>query len=68
MARVGRVVVKGWKGEGENRHLELEVFPAKTPVASASGKSMLKATESVRLENGDQLAVNLYEPKPADSK
>lgn len=63
MARVGRVVVGDWKGNGDERHLEIKVFPTKNPVESASGKSTLLATESVRLASGEQLAVNLYNPK-----
>lgn len=63
MARVGRVVVGDWKGQGSERHLEVRIYPTETPVESASKKSMLKATDSVRLASGDQLAVNLYTPK-----
>lgn len=62
MARVGRVVVGDWKGTGEERHLEVRIYPAKQSVESASGKSMLKATDSIRLGD-DQLAVNFYTPK-----
>lgn len=66
MAQVGRVVVGDWTGSGEDRHLTVKIYPAKTPVESASKKSYLKATESVRLASGDQLAVNLYTPKPRE--
>lgn len=62
MAQVGRVVVGSWKGEGNDRHLEVKIYPTQTPVESASKKSMLKATENVRLESGDTLAINLYTP------
>lgn len=63
MALVGRVVVGDWKGSGADRHLEIKVYPTSTPVESASKKSDLLATDSVRLPDGMQLAVNLYKPK-----
>lgn len=62
MAQVGRVVVGDWKGTGAERHLEVKIFPTQNPVESSSKKSMLLATESVRLPSGDQLAINLYTP------
>lgn len=64
MAVVGKVTVGEWKSDAEGKYLDVRIRPAKEPVVSASGKSMLQATENVRLPNGFTLAVNLYEPKP----
>lgn len=63
MAKVGRVVVGDWKGKDEDRHLEIRIYPTPKPVASATGKSMLNASDTgIRLPSGETLSVNLFTP------
>ena len=64
MAKVGRIVVGDWKGSKEDRHLEVRIYPTPEPVESASGKSMLNASDTgIRLPSGETLSVNLFTPK-----